>query len=69
MILCANSTSRPFAQGGNFSREEIENYQKQLEKAEAQIEKVDVSIVKEMEKIEKKKLDDANKTMQTFQER
>lgn len=58
-----------FSEGGNFSREEIENYRKRLEKTAMSIDKAETSILKEMEKLEKKQLEDATKVMNQFQER
>ena len=58
-----------FSEGGNFSREEIENYRKRLERTAVQIDKAETEILKEMEKLEKKQLEDATKIMNQFQER
>ena len=60
---------RPFSEGGNFSREEIETYRKKLEKTAYQIDQAETMILKEMEKLEKKQLEDANKIMNDFRER
>ena len=60
---------RTFTDGGNFSRDEIEVYRKKLEKTTFQIDKAESAILKEMEKLEKKQLEEANKIMDQFQER
>ena len=60
---------RLFSDGGNFSREEIEVHRKKLEKTAFQIDKAETAIFKEMEKLEKKQLEDATKIMNQFQER
>ncbi|CAM4747075.1 unnamed protein product [Rotaria magnacalcarata] len=58
-----------FSDGGNFSRDEIEIYRKKLEKTAALIDKSETAILKEMEKLEKKQLEEATKIMNQFQER
>jgi len=58
-----------FSDGGNFSRDEIEIYRKKLEKTASQIDKAETAILKEMEKLEKKQLEEATKIMNQFQER
>ena len=58
-----------FSEGGNFSREEIELYRKKLEKAAIQIDKAETEILKEMEKLEKRQLEEATKIMTQFQDR
>ncbi len=58
-----------FSDGGNFSRDEIEVYRKKLEKSAAQIDKAETAILKEMEKLEKRQLEEATKIMNQFQER
>jgi tRNA uridine 5-carbamoylmethylation protein Kti12 len=60
---------RTFSEGGNFSREEVEVYRKKLEKTAYQIEQAETTILKEMEKLEKKQLEEANKIMNEFRER
>ncbi|CAF2342055.1 unnamed protein product [Rotaria sp. Silwood2] len=60
---------KTFSEGGNFSREEIEVYRKKLEKTIFQIDKAETAILNELEKLEKKQLEDANKIMNQFQER
>lgn len=60
---------RTFSEGGNFSREEMETHRKKLEKTAYQIDQAESAIFKEMEKIEKKQLDEANKIMHEFRER
>lgn len=60
---------RTFSDGGNFSRDEIEIYRKKLEKTAAQIDKAETEILKEMEKLEKRQLEEATKIMNQFQER
>lgn len=61
--------SRMFSDGGNFSRDEIEIYRKKLEKTAGQIDRAETEILKEMEKLEKKQLEEATKIMNQFQER
>lgn len=58
-----------FNDGGNFSRDEIDVYRKKLERTTFQIDKAEAAILREMEKIEKKQLEDASKIMEQFQER
>jgi hypothetical protein len=60
---------RMFSDGGNFSRDEIEIYRKRLEKTAGQIDKAETAILKEMEKLEKRQLEEATKIMNQFQER
>lgn len=60
---------RPFSEGGNFSREEIEVHRKKLEKTAFQIDQAERMIFKEMDKLEKKQLEEANKIMNQFRER
>ena len=63
------SLSRTFTEGGNFSRDEIEVHRKKLEKTIYQIDKAESAILKELEKLEKKQLEEATKIMSLFQER
>ncbi|CAF0926257.1 unnamed protein product [Adineta steineri] len=58
-----------FSEGGNYSREEIEVYRRKLEKTAGQIDKAETAILKEMEKLEKKQLEEATKIISLFQER
>jgi hypothetical protein len=58
-----------FSDGGNFSRDEIETYRKKLERTAAQIDKSESAILKEMEKLEKRQLEEATRIMNQFQER
>ncbi|CAF0808765.1 unnamed protein product [Rotaria sordida] len=60
---------KTFSEGGNFSRDEIEIYRKKLEKTIFQIDKAETTILNELEKLEKKQLDEASKIMTQFQER
>jgi hypothetical protein len=60
---------RMFSDGGNFSRDEIETYRKKLERTAAQIDKSESAILKEMEKLEKRQLEEATRIMNQFQER
>ncbi len=60
---------RMFSDGGNFSRDEIEAYRKKLEKTANQIDKAESAILKEMEKLEKRQLEEATRIMNQFQER
>jgi hypothetical protein len=60
---------RMFSDGGNFSRDEIEAYRKKLEKTAGQIDKAESAILKEMEKLEKRQLEEATRIMNQFQER
>ena len=59
---------RTFSEGGNFSRDEIETYRKKLEKTTYQMDKAETAILRELEKLEKKQLDEATKIMTQFQE-
>ncbi len=58
-----------FSDGGNFSRDEIEVHRKKLERSASQIDKAETAILKEMEKLEKRQLEEATKIMNQFQER
>ena len=60
---------RSFSEGGNFSREEMETHRKKLEKTAYQIDQAESAIFKEMEKLEKKQMDEANRIMHEFRER
>ncbi len=60
---------RTFSEGGNFSREEIEIHRKKIEKTAFQIDQAETAILKEMEKLEKKQLEEATKIMNQFRER
>ena len=60
---------RMFSDGGNFSRDEIEVYRKKLERTAGQIDKAETAILREMEKLEKRQLEEATKVMNQFQER
>ena len=63
------SLRRMFSDGGNFSRDEIEVYRKKLEKTAGQIDKAETAILREMEKLEKRQLEEATRVMNQFQER
>lgn len=58
-----------FSDGGNFSAEEIDLHKKKLEKMALLIDTNETSMLKEMEKLEKKHLDEAIKVMTQFQEK
>ena len=58
-----------FSDGGNFSADEIETYKKKLEKMANLIDKNETNLLKDMEKLEKKQLDEAVKLMTQFQEK
>ncbi|CAF4534188.1 unnamed protein product [Rotaria sp. Silwood1] len=60
---------KTFSEGGSFSRDEIEVYRKKLEKTIFQIDKAETAILNELEKLEKKQLEEATKIMNQFQER
>ena len=60
---------RTFSEGGNFSADEIGLYRKKLEKTALQIDKAEANILKEMEKNEKRQLEQANKIMTQFRDR
>lgn len=64
LLLCSI-----FSEGGNYSREEIEIYRRKLEKTAGQIDKAETAILKEMEKLEKKQLEEATKIISQFQDR
>jgi cysteinyl-tRNA synthetase len=50
-----------FAQGGNFSTEELETYKKRLERLADLIDKNETSLLRELEKLEKSHLEELNK--------
>lgn len=58
-----------FSEGGNFSVDEIDIYKKKLEKMAIIIDKNETLLLKEMEKLEKKQLDEATKIMLAFQDK
>ncbi|UJR28315.1 hypothetical protein I4U23_009559 [Adineta vaga] len=58
-----------FSEGGNFNSDEINIYRKKLEKTALQIDKTEASILKEMEKNEKKQLEQANKVITQFRDK
>ncbi len=60
---------RTFSEGGNFSPDEIKIYRKNLENTAVQIDKAETTVLKEMEKIEKKQLEQANKIVTQFRDR
>jgi cysteinyl-tRNA synthetase len=67
MIICLIESN--FSEGGNFSADEIDAHKKRLEKMASLIDTNETSMLKEMEKLEKKHLDDAVKIIAAFQER
>lgn len=58
-----------FSDGGNFSAEEIDLHKRKLEKMALLIDTNETSMLKDMEKLEKKHLDEAIKVMTQFQEK
>jgi hypothetical protein len=58
-----------FSDGGNFSAEEIDVYKKKLEKMALLIDTSETNMLKEMEKLEKRHLDDAIKALGQFQDK
>ncbi|CAF0851526.1 unnamed protein product [Adineta ricciae] len=58
-----------FSEGGNFSLDEISTFRKKLEKTAFQIDKTESNILKEMEKSEKKQLEQANKILNQFRDK
>jgi hypothetical protein len=58
-----------FASGGNFSTEEVESYKKRLEKVALLLDTSETSLLKELEKIERRYLDEAIKVIAQFQEK
>ena len=58
-----------FSEGGNFSAEEIDNHKRKLERMASLIDTNETNMLKEMEKLEKKHLDEAIKVMLLFQEK
>lgn len=58
-----------FSEGGNFSAEEIDMHKKKLERMALLIDTSETSMLKEMEKLEKKHLDDAMKALSQFQDK
>jgi len=67
--FCNIFVYRTFSEGGNFNREEIEIHRKKLEKTAYQIDQAERMILKEMEKLEKRQLETANRIMNEFRER
>lgn len=55
-----------FSEGGNFSAEEIDSFKKRLERMTVIIDKNETVLLKDMEKMEKKQLDEATKMMNQF---
>jgi hypothetical protein len=60
---------RTFTDGGNFSRDEIELYRKKLDNSLVKIEHIESNMLKQMQRLEKKQLDEATKIMKQFQDR
>ncbi len=58
-----------FADGGNFSSDEIDVHKKKLEKMAILIDKHETAVLKEMEKLEKRQLEEAIKILGQFQEK
>jgi cysteinyl-tRNA synthetase len=58
-----------FSDGGNFSAEEIDTHKKRLEKMALLIDTNETHMLKEMEKLEKKHLDEAMKVQTQFQDK
>ena len=58
-----------FSEGGNFSNEEIDIHKKKLERMAIIIDKNETLMLKEMEKLEKKQLDEATKILVAFQDK
>lgn len=58
-----------FSDGGNFSNDEIESLKKRLEKMSVTIDSNETNMLKELEKLEKKHLDDAIKQTTQFQDK
>jgi hypothetical protein len=58
-----------FSDGGNFSAEEIEVHKKKLERMSVIIDTNETNMLKEMEKLEKKNLEEAIKLMTQFQDK
>ena len=58
-----------FSEGGNFSADEIDAYKKKLERMALYIDANETSLLKDMEKIEKKYLEEAIKIMVQFQDK
>jgi hypothetical protein len=58
-----------FSDGGNFSADEIDLHKKKLERMSVIIDTNETNMLKEMEKLEKKNLDEAIKLMNQFQDK
>lgn len=58
-----------FSDGGNFSAEEIEIHKKKLEKMAALIDASETMLLKDMERLEKRHLDEAVRLMTQFQDK
>ncbi|CAF1416429.1 unnamed protein product [Adineta steineri] len=58
-----------FTEGGNYSPDEIESYRRKLEQTALLIDRTEIGLLKEMERIEKRQLEQANKIMGQFRER
>lgn len=59
----------PFSSGGNFSTEEVEVQKKRLEKIATMLDNSETTLLKELEKIEKRYMDEAVKVIVQFQEK
>ncbi len=60
---------RLFSDGGNFCPEEIEEYRKKLEKMAAKIDSAEGFIMSDLEGMESKRLDQATKISNEFEDR
>ena len=58
-----------FSDGGNFSADEIETHKKRLEKMAVLIDSNETNLLKEMEKLEKRHLDEVIKSQAQFQDK
>ena len=61
--------SSDFSSGGNFSPEEIDVHKKKLEKMATLIDNSEIVLLKELEKLEKRHLDEAAKVIVQFQDK
>ncbi len=58
-----------FSDGGNFSADEIESHKRKLEKMATLLDLNETNLLKDLEKLEKKHLDEAIRVMAQFQEK
>ena len=64
-----NLSYRSFSEGGNFSSEEIETFQKQLDNCAQMTEQVETSILNELETLDNKRQQQSMKVTSDFEEK